>query len=240
MIDRAAAVRRFAGLLFALAAGRALLSGGLSEVGYAEDWRPPGAVHSVEIDLDKGDLDIQAGPQLHVARQTRGPPGALNLRHEVRDGTLWLSARCRGWLGCEAPHQLQVPPGVRVRARLGEGRATVSGLSALQLQISRGEAEVRGAERAEITVGEGSLRVQSDRPAALDLVVAAGALELQLPPGEWPVDAAGAPLSTEGLRLRPARDGDPSLQARAPGGPARIWAEPPPAASAPAAPGPPW
>jgi hypothetical protein len=141
-------------------------------------------------------------------------------------------------------HQLTLPPGVRLRVRLGEGEARVEGVEALQLQISRGSAEVLGTALAEITVGEGTLSVQSASPAGLDLVVARGELSLQLPSGTWPVQAAGAPLSVSGLTIRPVQPGDPALSARAPGGALRVWAEADPAPStAPsrgAAAGPPW
>ena len=240
----ATTLRSLGVLLFAALCARAVLLGGLTEVRYAEDWRPPGAVHTVEVDADRGDLEVRAGEELRVAREALGPPGALNLRHEVIDGTLRLSGRCRAYLGCAVRHQLTLPPGVRLRVRLGEGQARVEGVEALQLQISRGSAEVLGAALAEITVGEGTLSVQSASPAGLDLVVARGELSLQLPSGTWPVQAAGAPLSVSGLTIRPVQPGDPALSARAPGGALRVWAEADPAPStAPspgAAAGPPW
>ena len=215
------------GALAAALGVRAVLAGGLSEATYSEDWRPPGAVHRVEIDADMGEIDIVVGERLRVQRAVTGPPGALNLRHSVTDGVLRLSGRCRAWLGCEVRHQLVIPAQVKVVARLGAGRARVKGVRDLVLHISHGTAEVEGAVRAEVTVGEGSLSLAASAPAALDLLVAAGPLRLGLPAGAWPLQAAGSPMQVDGITVRDVLPDDPALSVRAPGGPLLIGAVPP-------------
>ncbi len=105
-----------------------------SAVRYREAWSPDAAVTRVEIEVERGDVQVRTGP-LRVQREIRAARGTLDLSHTVTDGVLRLRARCTTPLPCAVDTIVDVPDGVPVTLAVGAGAVDVRGAGALHLEL---------------------------------------------------------------------------------------------------------
>lgn len=199
----------------ALLVGLPLLNIACSSVRYTEAFSPEGPVQRVVVHADTGLVQITSGEELLVERAIRAPEAALELSHSLVDGTLVLEARCASLLPCAVDTRISLPATLPVEIDLGEGEVWVSGVSDLTLEVDEGTADVEIRGDLVASVGSGTLRARLDDDSQARVGVGRGDIEIDVPAGDWLVDA-----HTDRLRLvdlEPVQDGN-SLQLTAPSG----------------------
>lgn len=206
----------------AILAGGLLLGGALlaniacTSVRYTEAFAPDGEVQRVVVRADAGLVEIGRGDELLVERAIRAPEAALELSHELVDGTLYLDARCASFLPCAVDTRVTLPAAVPVDIDLGRGEVWVSGVGDLALELDEGTADVEVQGDLVASVGAGNLHLRLDERRSARVGVGRGDIEAEVPAGEWQVEAR-----TERLRLvdlEPVPDGAGSLDLTAPAG----------------------
>lgn len=185
-------------------------------VRYTEAFSPEGEVRRVVLRVDSGLIEVSPGDKLLVERAIRAPEAALALSHEIVDGTLYLDAHCATLLPCAVDTRVVLPATLPVEIDLGEGEVWVSGVSDLSLEVDEGSADVELRGDLVASLGSGSLRARLDEDSQARVGVGRGDIEIEVPGGDWQVEA-----HTDRLRLvdlEPVPQATGSLQLTAPSG----------------------
>ena len=198
---------------------------GCSPVRYTEAFHPEVPVTSVRIDVDEGAVELVPGERLRVERAIRAPEQSLELRHDVVDGVLVLTARCTSIIPCAVDTRVDVPEGLPVTVNLGEGEVWATGVADLRLSLGEGSADLDIQGRLTAQVGTGDVRGRLGAGAQARVTVARGDIDLQVPSGPWRVDATAARLNISGVQPDDSAAG--SLALIAPSGEVRVRGERP-------------
>jgi hypothetical protein len=185
-------------------------------VRYVEAFAPAEAVREVVVRSASGDVELVAGDALWIERSIRAASGSLDLRHEVRDGSLLLDARCTAWLPCPVDVRVVVPEGVAVRVELGSGEVWATDIGALDLALGDGRADLDLRGPLQAHVGSGTVELALPAGAQARVAVADGDVLVDVPAGPWQLRATGAEVETSGVEVDDAAAG--SLELTAPSG----------------------
>ena len=179
--------------------GALWLTGAFETTRYTEGFNPQGNITRVVVKIDSGTVELIEGDTLRVERTIRGAEGALKLSHRIEYASedaevLSLIAECVSVLPCSVDTRIIVPAGVPVDIELARGEVWATGIDGLSLELDRGSADldIRGPLTAHI--GNGSLIAIMPAAASARVAVGHGDIALQIPPGEWRVDATTAHL----------------------------------------------
>jgi hypothetical protein len=179
--------------------GALLLTTACDQARYTEAFNPEGNIARIVVQVDAGDIELIEGESLRVERTIRGAEGALELSHRIEleaDGaeTLTLVAQCAALLPCGVDTRITVPDGVPVEVELVRGMVWASGIDQLSLELDRGDADLTINGPLSVRMGHGMLMASLPGDATARVAVGRGDIELQVPPGEWRVDATASHL----------------------------------------------
>jgi hypothetical protein len=133
-------------------------------------------VHSVVVDVDRGDVTLVPGGQVSVRATRRWDFRSPHVTRSVRDGVLTVKARCGGaWplSSCSTNLRVAIPAGVAVKATTNVGDVTGRGLET-------GNAFVR------TNVGDVHMGLDAT-PAHLAVETNVGDVSLDVPRGRYAV-----------------------------------------------------
>lgn len=147
-------------------------------------------VDRVVVDVSKGDVRIVGQPGPIGLTVDYGGMASDDVGHHVRDGVLFVDYHCGGPELCGGEVELTVPPRTPVEVALGGGDLEVSGLRTELIAL----------------VGAGAADLSFEHaPDLVEVVVAAGEIELALPPGSYALHLDG----TRAVVVDPAIVDDP-------------------------------
>ena len=204
------------------------LAFGCSPVRYTEAFHPEDPVTAIRIDVDEGTVELVPGARLRVERAIRAPEQSLDLRHDVVDGVIVLTARCTSIIPCAVDTRVDVPEGLPVTVNLSDGEVWATGVSDLRLALGEGSADVDIQGRLTAQVGTGDVRGRLGADAQARVTVGRGDIDLQVPSGAWRIDATADRLAISGVQPDDSAAG--SLALIAPSGLVRVRGELPLAA----------
>jgi len=207
--------------------GALWLTGACETTRYTEAFNPQGNITRIVVKIDAGNVELIEGDILRVERTIRGAEGALELSHRIEYAgedveTLSLLAECVSVLPCAVDTRIIVPAGVPVDVELARGEVWATGIDGLSLELDRGSADldIRGPLTAHI--GNGSLIATMPAEASARIAVGHGDIALQIPSGEWRVDATTAHLIVD-EQIVPSTDAVGDLELVAPGGSVTLY-----------------
>jgi hypothetical protein len=208
-----------------------LLTAACDTTRYTEAFNPEGNITRIVVQVDAGNVELIEGEQLRVERTIRGAEGALELSHRIEFAgesaeTLTLVATCAALLPCSVDTRITVPVGVPVEVELGRGEVWATGIDGLTLELDRGDADldIRGPLTAQI--GNGSLQASLPLDASARIAVGHGDIALQIPPGEWRVDATAEHLVVD-ENIKPVEAAIGDLELVAPAGTVTLYTSQP-------------
>jgi hypothetical protein len=198
---------------------------------YTESFKPEGNIARVVVQVDSGDIELFEGESLRVERTIRGAEGALELSHRIEletDGTetLTLVAQCAALLPCGVDTRISVPAGVPVEIELTRGAVWASGIDQLSLELDRGDADLSINGPLSVRMGHGMLMASLPGDATARVAVGRGDIELQVPPGEWRVDATASNLVLD-EQITATETATGELELVAPAGTVRVYSRQP-------------
>ena len=167
-----------------------------TQVRYTESFVPEGTIERVVIRTDSGVVELSTGDQVRVQRAIRAPEAALELSHEVVDGTLYLDAHCRRLLPCAVDTRVEFPADLPAEVDLGSGEVWATGLSRLSLELDQGQADVDVSQELGASIGSGNIHAHLAAAADARIGVGDGDIEVDVTEGSWTVSA-----DTDRLRL---------------------------------------
>lgn len=212
--------RRLVAVLIALIGTAGVVAVGLSTFFPNEDrvtLTPPGPVRSVEVDLAVGRVTVvPAGTGAATVVRTRKYLMAAPSASETVDvDVLRIDAECPRIvpLGCAVDYRLEVPAGIPVRIRTGQGSVSVADVTGTvdvdtkaggvrlagtrgPVRVNTGAGDVDGVDIAvsylDATTSAGRIRLSlAEPPGRLGLRTRAGSIDVALPAadGGYRVDA---------------------------------------------------
>ena len=165
-------------------------------------------VHTVRIDLGKGDLSVTRSPDhatvVHADVGGLGQVEGLS----IDDGVLTIDLRCGGLDLCGADLTVEVPEGAAIEAEVRAGDAQLEGLDGpLWVVVSAGSVDADGlrSDEAHLAAAAGDVHARFDTPPEdLHAVVGAGHVELEVPAGTYDVelDTRTGHLRLDGVQHR--------------------------------------
>lgn len=160
-------------------------------------------VQRIEITVDVGSLTLvgaPAGSQVLVNRTARAFPESRRIEDEERGGLLRITSRCGGAPGCRVDHELQVPPGVAVTVRIGDGDVELQDVDgSLQIEVALGKVTGSGlrGEVVDVHTEGGAIDLAFvAAPRMLIANAAAGDVGLRVPAGRYRCDVDPAIAGT--------------------------------------------
>lgn len=131
-------------------------------------------------------------------------------------GVLTIEAPCVPVLPCRLELDVAVPETLPVTVDLGAGTVVVDGVSEADVRLNRGDVTLVDGDTATVRIGQGSLDASLHAAGSLRAVVAAGDVEVAVPPCGWQITAAAAQLQLSGVSIDRAAPG--RLDVHAPSG----------------------
>jgi hypothetical protein len=146
----------------------------------------PGPVHSLEVDVEVGRIQIVPGQSdgATITRTRRYLVGGPEAREALVDGVLRVNAECQSIItaGCAVDYRLEVPAGVPVRIRTKRGSVSVTDMTGM-VEVDAGAGNVRLIRtRGPVKVGTSAGDVDGVDIAAqfLDATTSAGRIRLSI------------------------------------------------------------
>jgi hypothetical protein len=169
-------------------------------------------IHTIVVDVSKGDVDISAAAGDIVLQVDFGGIGGGDVGHSVTEGVLTIDYDCGGLELCGGDLQLAAPARTVLDIRLGAGDITVSGMRGdLEAALGAGSVlvEDHGTSLVVVDTGAGDVQATFDRrPLGVDLKVATGSITLEVPAGSYALDleAGTGTIDVRGIEDDPASD----------------------------------
>lgn len=177
-----------------VAVGAAFLALGLTGCGGTVRSAPvivPEAVQRVFVDVDHGNVEIVAGPEIsrvEIQRTTREVQ-ARGSQHAVKDGVLRVEGRCGGAPKCRINHRIRVPPTTAVTVHVRDGDVALIDVGGdIEVDVGLGNVSglrLTGPNIDVVTEGGNVDLILNAAPTLLAVQVAAGDIDLRVPPGEY-------------------------------------------------------
>lgn len=166
----------------------------------------PEAVQLVVVDVDHGNVEIVATEEVarvEIQRTAREVQGRGS-QHAVKDGILRIEARCGGAPKCKINHRLRVPPttAVTVSARDGDV-ALIDVAGDVDVEVGLGNVSglrLTGAKIDVATEGGNVDLILNAAPTVLTVQVAAGDIDLRVPPGSYRCELAEKSIPQFGVK----------------------------------------
>ena len=172
-----------------------------------ESFRLHDEISRVKVRWAAGDLHISARSQgsVSIATTAWGPESPLAFHHELDGELLTLELRCRTPVPCGGDLDLGLPPGVRVEADLGEGKAVLEGpLGDVSVLVGAGSLHASGLASTDAVLQVVQGEVLASWSVAPQRVVAAtvsGDIDLQLPPERYRLSELAPSCEVRGIEL---------------------------------------
>lgn len=162
-------------------------------------------VHTIVLDINKGDVLVEARPgdQVRVAVDFGGL--GQDVGHRVEDGVLFLDYDCGGPELCGGDISVEAPPRTLLELDLGAGDVTLEGMSGdLRAAVGAGaiSASDLHAPTAHFATGAGEIAASfGSTPSRIDAVVATGSIDLEVPSGSYALflDAKAGSIDVDGI-----------------------------------------
>jgi hypothetical protein len=151
----------------------------------------PGAVKRLVLDVDHGNVEIVAAPdvsKVEIVRTNREAPGR-DVEHEMKDGVLQIVGKCGQAPKCKINHRIRVPPTVAVTVTVRDGDVALMDVGGdVDVDVGLGNVSGIGLTGANIEVSAEGGNVDiifAAAPQALHATVAAGDIDLRVPAGAY-------------------------------------------------------
>jgi hypothetical protein len=175
------------------------LSSGCNTLRYAETFVPDGVVQRVVVRSESGSVSLVRGKELRVDREVYAIERALSLSHEVRDGVLYLNARCTSVLPCRVNTIVSLPDALPVEVELGTGSLDATAIGPLTARVGSGDVSVDVTGTLRIQLGSGNVRATVVDGRDVRVAVGDGNVALGVPAGKYMLDITAARVRTEGV-----------------------------------------
>lgn len=170
---------------------------------------------TLTVDSDDSALDLVPtdGDKVRVTRWFKGKVvlgGDPRVTWKMEDDRLTLRVKCNGVVAdCSARHRIEVPRGIAVHVRDGDGRVTAKGFhSGLKLRTSDGSIRVEDSSGPlELQTGDGSVHATGVSSKQIKARTADGSLQLDLATAPDLVDTHTGDGSTTITLPRDGADG---------------------------------
>ena len=152
---------------------------------YTEAFYPEGDIREVVVLGDAGDVIVEPGDRLRVERTIRGAERALSLSHSIDGGALVLESRCDGLLPCSVDVRVQVEESTPVFVVLENGDVLIREIDQAEVELSKGSVRLEEAGQIKIRMGQGDVTGSVKDGDRIDVVVAEGDVQMDVPTGPW-------------------------------------------------------
>jgi hypothetical protein len=180
---------------------------------YTEAFYPEGDIREVVVLGDAGDVVVETGARLRVERTIHGAERALSLSHSVESGALVLESRCDGLLPCSVDVRVEVEESVPVFVVLDNGDVLIRDINHAEVELSKGSVRIEEAGDLKIRLGQGDVHGSVKDGGMIDVVVAEGDVEMEIPAGPWKADIEADLETLVGLDAQEESERDLSVVA---------------------------
>ena len=173
---------------------------------YTEAFYPEGEIREVLILGDAGEVLVESGERLRVERTIRGAERALSLSHSIEDGALIIESRCQGLLPCGVDVRLQMAEDLPVFVVLETGEVMIRDTARVDVELSRGDVYLEETGDLRIRLGQGSVQGRVLDGSHIEVLVAEGDVDLEIPGGAWKAKIEADSQQIAGLHEREDAD----------------------------------
>ena len=166
-------------------------------------------VYAVVLELENGDVNVEVGDELCVDVGLGGA-GSNGVGHHVDDGRLYLDYQCGGLCGGDIT--VRAPADLHVRTKLSAGDVSIDHREGdVVVLLGAGSISTMDlrSRRAELLTGAGDVSAEfAERPQLVEIAVATGSIDLELPQGGYALDldADGGSIHLDGVFDDPGAD----------------------------------